>query len=109
MFKPNLTIRVNILETQTKSVENCYSAQKSLEKSVNKIKKNNTTTQTEILTKLQKEFENLVFENKKLACDNAKIKDELLNIKCHAMKDKLLFINIEENESENCTKVIEFL
>ena len=39
MFKPNLTIRVNILETQTKSVENCYSAQKSLEESVNKIKK----------------------------------------------------------------------
>ena len=102
----DLTTRVNILETQTKSVENCYSAQKSLEKSVNKIK-NNTTTQTEILTKLQKEFENLELENRKLACDNAKIQDELLNIKCHAMKDNLLFFNLEESETENCTKVIQ--
>ena len=43
---------------------------------MNKIK-NNTTIQTEIVTKLQKEFENLELENKKLACDNAKIQDEL--------------------------------
>ena len=40
----DLTTRVNILETQTKSVENCYSAQKSLEKSVNKIKKQHNYT-----------------------------------------------------------------
>ena len=59
------------------------------------------------MTKLQKEFENLELENKKLACDNAKIQDELLNIKCNAMKDNLLFFNLEESESENCTKVIQ--
>ena len=67
---------------------------------MNKIK-NNTTTQTDILTKLQKEFENQELENKKLACNNAKIEDELLNIKCHAMKDNSLFFNLEESETEN--------
>ena len=35
----DLTTRVNIHETQTKSVKNCYIAQQSLEKYVNKIKK----------------------------------------------------------------------
>ena len=88
----DLTTRVNILEKQTKYVENCNSAQKSLEKSVNKIK-NNTTAQTEIMTKLQKKLENLELENRKLANDNAKIQDELLNIKCHALKDNLLLFN----------------
>ena len=59
------------------------------------------------MTKLQEEFENLELENKKLASDNAKIQDERLNIKCHALKGNLILFNLEESESEKCTKVIQ--
>ena len=58
----DLTTRVNILETQTKSVKNCYIAQKSLEKSENKIK-NNTTIKTEIVTNYKKNLRSLKTKN----------------------------------------------
>lgn len=69
--------------------------------------KNSTKSQTDSIAKLQKDFELLKTENSKLERDNVKLQDELLNIKCNAMKDNLLFYNIKETESENCLKVIQ--
>lgn len=69
--------------------------------------KNSTKSQTEIIAKLQKDFEQLKTENSKLERENVKLQDELLNIKCNTMRDKLLFYNTKETESENCLKVIQ--
>lgn len=102
----DLTNRVNQLENKTKTVEDCSSNQKVFEKALSKIK-NSTKSQTDSIAKLQKDFELLKTENSKLERDNVKLQDELLNIKCNAMKDNLLFYNIKETESENCLKVIQ--